>query len=150
MSAQAISGAVTTLAADASSGDSTITVANTAGFVVGQVIAIDASGSQETDTIASIPDATHLTLTSGLANGHLSTAPVAAQGNVVGITAISNDGSLVWFVAKGKLASNTGADGTAPPPTRSTSTCTTPRATRPRSSRPSAAGSPATTATSRS
>src|SRR6476661_6777321 len=62
MSAQALSGAVSTLAADANSGDSTISVATTQGFVAGQMIAIDAVGSQETATIASIPDATHLTL----------------------------------------------------------------------------------------
>ena len=33
------------------------------------------------------------------------------DGNVVGVTAISNDGSHVWFVAQGVLAGNTGAQG---------------------------------------
>ena len=33
------------------------------------------------------------------------------DGNLVGVTAISNDGSHVWFVAKGVLASNAGAQG---------------------------------------
>ena len=35
----------------------------------------------------------------------------ATDGDVVGVTAISNDGSHVWFVAHGVLANNTGAQG---------------------------------------
>jgi hypothetical protein len=35
-----------------------------------------------------------------------------ADGNVIGISAISNDGSHVWFIATGVLATNTGARGT--------------------------------------
>lgn len=35
----------------------------------------------------------------------------ANDGDVVGVTAISNDGSHVWFVAHGVLAGNTGAQG---------------------------------------
>jgi hypothetical protein len=35
----------------------------------------------------------------------------ATDGDVVGVTAISNDGSHVWFIARGVLAGNTGAQG---------------------------------------
>ena len=40
----------------------------------------------------------------------------STDGNVVGVTAISNDGSHVYFVAQGVLASNTGANGATATP----------------------------------
>ena len=58
-------------------GDSTIAVADSSAFSAGQPITIDAgSGTQETDTIDSVPDGTHITLTATLTSPHAAGAPV--------------------------------------------------------------------------
>ena len=58
-------------------GDSTIAVADSSAFSAGQTITIDAgSATQETDTIDSVPDGTHITLTATLTSPHAAGAPV--------------------------------------------------------------------------
>jgi hypothetical protein len=71
-----------------------------------------------------------------LSEGNDSTNP--QDGDVLGVTAISNDGSKVYFVADGVLAGNQTPAARAPSTVSRTSTSTTRprRATRRRSSRP--------------
>ena len=72
-------------------GDTSITVASTTGFGAGQQITIDTGGPQETATVASVTDATHLALTGPLSNNHASGAPVAYGGDTT-ITVASTTG----------------------------------------------------------
>jgi hypothetical protein len=63
-------GPSTTLDADASSGDTTITVPDTTGFVAGRLIEIGPSFFPDNVRVASVPDATHLNLNTPLIFSH--------------------------------------------------------------------------------
>ena len=74
-------------------GDSTIAVADSSAFSAGQAITIDAgSGTQETDTIDSVPDGTHITLTATLTSPHAAGAPVVHAAPTSTITVASSNG----------------------------------------------------------
>ena len=96
-------------------GDKTLEVQNSARFSPGNEISIDTGGAQEDATVDSVPDGTHLVLTAGVTNDHASGATVtrlsSALGDVLGETAISNDGSHVFFIARGVLDSGTNNQG---------------------------------------
>jgi hypothetical protein len=111
----------TTLSAAASAGDTTLTVKSSQAFAQNQPITIGNQGSSdvETDTVASVPDATHITLNTALVNAHASgesvealispDGAIAGNGNwldqpwtpadLFGTTtnAISSDGTKVFF-----------------------------------------------------
>ena len=130
--------ATTTLAAAATAGDTTITVGTTSAFAAGQNVTVGSGSSQETDTIASVDDSTHMTLNTGLVNNHASGDAVQAlispdgailgNGNwlaqgfqpadVFGTTtnAISSDGQKVFFETPPSFAGGGGsAEGVGPP-----------------------------------
>ena len=65
-------GPSTALAADASSGETSITVPDTTGFVAGRRIAIGPSFNADNPRIASVPDGTHLNLVGSLIFSHSS------------------------------------------------------------------------------
>jgi hypothetical protein len=67
---------LTTLTANASAGATSLTVASNAGFVAGQTIFVDATGT-ETRTVASISGTTTVVITAGLTNAHSSGAVVS-------------------------------------------------------------------------
>ena len=74
-------------------GDSTIAVADSSAFSAGQTITIDAgSGTQETDTIVSVPDGTHIALTATLTSPHAAGAPVVHAAPTSTITVASSNG----------------------------------------------------------
>src|SRR5439155_30893 len=66
-------GANTNLSAAAGAGATSLTVASSAGFIQGNPIVI-ANPAETLRYIASVPDATHLTITSGLSSAHASGA----------------------------------------------------------------------------
>jgi hypothetical protein len=96
-------------------GDTTLEVQSSARFRAGNEISIDTGGAQEDATVDSVPDGTHLVLTAGVTNDHAAGATVtrlsSALGDVLGETAISNDGSHVFFIARGVLDSSTNNQG---------------------------------------
>jgi len=69
-------GPSTTIDASASSGDTTITVADSSGFIVGRSVQIGPSFFPDREKIKAIPDSTHITLGSGLIFGHDPGEPV--------------------------------------------------------------------------
>ena len=74
-------------------GDSTIAVADSSAYSAGQTITIDAgSPTQETDTIDSVPDGTHITLTATLTSPHAAGAPVVHAAPTSTITVASSNG----------------------------------------------------------
>ena len=70
------SGPSTTLDADASSGDTSITVPDTTGFVPGRIIEIGPSFFPDNVRIASVPDGTHINLNTPLIFSHSAGDPV--------------------------------------------------------------------------
>jgi len=69
-------GPSTTIDASANSGDTTITVADSSGFIVGRSVQIGPSFFPDREKIKAIPDSTHITLNSGLIFGHDPGEPV--------------------------------------------------------------------------
>jgi hypothetical protein len=63
-------GPSTTVDASASSGDATITVADSSGFIVGRAVQIGPSFFLDKQKIKAIPDSTHITLNSGVIFSH--------------------------------------------------------------------------------
>jgi hypothetical protein len=93
----------TSLSAESPAEANTITVVSTAGFLVGRTIVI----AGESATIRSVTSGTELELTQALPQSHQPGTDVTQETNgIVGVSAISNDGSHVFFVADGVLASN--------------------------------------------
>jgi hypothetical protein len=77
----------TTLAAAAQAGESSITVASTAGISRGDTLTIEPSGAVETVIVESVIDATELSLTSGLQAAYAGGTPVADDTITVASTA---------------------------------------------------------------
>lgn len=75
---------LTKLSANVSAGGTSLTVASSAGFYVGQTIFLDTAGN-ETRVISSIPDSTHISLTVGVTSAH-STNALVWNGLVFGPT----------------------------------------------------------------
>lgn len=75
---------LTKLTANVSASGTSLTVASSAGFYVGQTIFLDTAGN-ESRVIAAIPDSTHITLTVGVAAAH-STGALVWNGLVFGPT----------------------------------------------------------------
>jgi hypothetical protein len=74
-------------------GDSTIAVADSSAYSTGQTITIDAGApTEETDTIASVPDGTHITLTATVTHPHAAGAPVVHAAPTSTITVASSNG----------------------------------------------------------
>ncbi|HEX5853884.1 MAG TPA: hypothetical protein VFY36_12430 [Solirubrobacteraceae bacterium] len=114
---------VTTLAAPGKG--EAITVVSTAGFHAGEEILFapfkltrGRVNSNELATIASVDSATELTLTQSLTGvGPGIAAGIALHGvHPASLTAVSNDGSRVYFVSDGVLASNTNAQSATATP----------------------------------
>jgi hypothetical protein len=94
----------TTLTAEAVSGSSTLSVASTTGFVAGHSLEVEG----ESLKIRSVLNATELEVSSTTAATHpLGAALVQLRGAIVGESAMSNDGSRVFFVSEELLATNT-------------------------------------------
>lgn len=123
----------TALSAAAASGDSTITVASSSAFASGQPITI----GSESDTVDSVPDGTHIALSSPLTGAHPAGTAVEAlispdgailgngnwldskwqPANLFGTTtnAISSDGNKVFFESPPTFAGGSGsAEGVGP------------------------------------
>ena len=79
--------ATTTLSGAATADETTIAVTSSQAFATGQPITIGSGADQETDTVASVPDATDITLNTGLVNAHASGEAVEAL--------ISPDGAIL-------------------------------------------------------
>ncbi len=93
--------ATTTLSADAAAGDTSITVASTSAFAAGQSMTIGTGSGQETVTIDSVTDATHIALSSALTQAHAAGSAVEAL--------ISPDGAILGngnYLGQGFLAGN--------------------------------------------
>jgi hypothetical protein len=90
-------------------GVSSIEVASTADFFAGEQITI----GQEPLVVAEVVDATHLALTTVLATRYPAgeAVSIGVAGEALGVTAITNDGSHIYYVAKGVLAPNANAHG---------------------------------------
>jgi hypothetical protein len=115
----------TTLISEAARGDTSIAVASTAGFVAGETIYLTAFGSTANGSgvvpavIASVSDAHHLALTEALYHVYNDAGAVpfpvgdaiAGSFRQASVTAVSNDGSHVYFISNGVLAANTNAAG---------------------------------------
>jgi hypothetical protein len=98
----------TTLTSEASAGEFTITLASTDGFYAGRPIVIEG----ETLIVASVLNATEIVLQERLVDTHPLGASVSEDTDgVIGVSAISNDGSHVYFVANTVLATNLGPGG---------------------------------------
>lgn len=69
---------LTTLTANASIGATTLTVASNSGFVAGQTIFVDATGT-ESRTVQSVSGTTSITITAGLTSAHSSGAAVSGS-----------------------------------------------------------------------
>jgi hypothetical protein len=118
-------------------GDTTLTVAGTSAFAAGQNVSVGTGSSQETARIASVPDSTHITLTTPLQNNHDAGAAVEAlispdgaiagngnwldqqflPANYFGTTtnSISSDGTKVFFESPPTFAGGGGgAEGVGP------------------------------------
>lgn len=82
-------------------GNTTIPVADSGAFNPGSSVTIGSGADQESATIDSVPDSTHITLTTGLVNNH------ASGEQVVGL--VSPDGAILGngnFLAQSFLAAN--------------------------------------------
>jgi hypothetical protein len=110
----------TTLTSEAARGDTSIAVVSTAGFVAGETIYLAApGGGSVTAVIASVSDAHHLALTEALYHVYndVGAVPFPVGNAIAGsfrqasVTAVSNDGSHVYFTSNGVLAANTNAAG---------------------------------------
>jgi hypothetical protein len=108
----------TTLTSEAAIGETTITVASTAGFTVGETIEFNVgaqTGIGEVAVIGSVQDATHLALTAPvtgyLHEGDPVGALVIGRQRAAAAVAISNDGSHVYFISDGVLAVNANSQG---------------------------------------
>jgi hypothetical protein len=92
-------------------GDTSLALHTTAGLVPGEILEVEG----ERVTVESVTDATHVALRSPVLVPHSAGATVASvkvqDGSVIGVTAISNDGSHVYFVAENILAANLGSQG---------------------------------------
>ncbi len=118
----------TTLTATANFPAETITVASTAGFTAGEAIAFgrfaSAGGKHNANVtlaIASVDSETELTLTGAVHGAGLFGVPPGTE--VHGVhpayaTAISNDGSHVYFISDGVLAENENAGGAKAAPVK--------------------------------
>lgn len=127
----------TALTADVAANATTIPVASTSAFAPGQSVTIGNGPDKESDTIASVPDATDIDLTNPLVNGHSATEPVealispdgaiAGNGNWLGqgfepadvygttTNSISSDGTKVFFESPPTFAGGSGsAEGVGP------------------------------------
>jgi len=127
----------TLLRTAASPGDTTITVNSTEAFLAGQTVTIGSGATSETDTIASVPSTTQLTLSTGLVSAHSSGAAVEAlispDGAIAGngnwldqpflpadyygttTNSISSDGSKVFFESPPTFeGGGGGAEGVGP------------------------------------
>src|SRR5438034_4895823 len=100
-------GANTTLVGAHAAGALNLTVASSAGFIQGNPIVI-ASPTETLRYIASIPDATHLTITSGLSSGHAGGATVRMVSYAQSMRDMTNDG----FVDISDVQKLTGVFGT--------------------------------------
>ena len=139
-------------------GNTTIPVADSGAFNPGGSVTIGSGAGQESATIDSIPDATHITLTTGLVNNHAAGEPVAGlvspDGAILGngnflaqsflaanqfgttTNAISNDGTKLFFESPPSFAGGSGsAEGVGNPHLymRDTSNSTTTPIDNPRS-----------------
>ena len=99
-------------------GDAVLTVASTAGLMAGSRVQVGSGTSADAVEVASVTDATHLALVEPVLHSHTAGTEVSqlpTAGDVIGVTAISNDGSHVYFVADGTtpLALNKNAQGQA-------------------------------------
>jgi hypothetical protein len=92
---------------EAASGE-ILTVTSTAGFKVGEDIQFE-PGIPVYMTIESIPDSTHLVLTSHVQENYGPGTTIQGTARSAAISAVSNDGSHVYFVAGGVLAENENA-----------------------------------------
>lgn len=93
----------TDLTTEAAPGDTRLTVTSTTGFAAGRTITIEGESSQ----VQTVLDPTTLELAAPVVAAHLAGASVTEQpGSIVGVTAIANDGSRVYFVATDVLATN--------------------------------------------
>jgi hypothetical protein len=118
-------------------GDTTITVASTSAFAAGQSATIGSGASQEADTIASVPDSTHLVLSTPLVNNHATgdevEALISPDGAIAGngnwlddgflpadyfgttTNSISSDGTKVFFESPPTFeGGGGGAEGVGP------------------------------------
>jgi hypothetical protein len=93
-------------------GDTSLALHTTAGVIPGEILEIEEG---ERVTVESITDATHVALRSPTLATHPAGATVTSvkfqDGSVIGVTAISNDGSHVYFVAENILVTNTNPQG---------------------------------------
>ena len=127
----------TKLTAAAGSGTTTIVVASTSAFAPGQTVTIGRGAHEETDTVSSVPDSTHIDLNSALVNHHGAGASVEAlispdgaiagngnwldqpflPANYYGTTtnSISSDGTRIFFESPPTFAGGSGgAEGVGP------------------------------------
>jgi hypothetical protein len=85
-----------------------ITVASTAGFLAGRPITVEG----ETEIVKSVVSSSELALVEGFANPHAAGATITQRSDgIIGETAISNDGSHVYFIANEVLAENANPRG---------------------------------------
>lgn len=98
----------TTLTAEAKTTSKQIIVASTTGFVAGHPVLVGG----EALTIEAVLSATKLELTRAPGHTHAAGTEVVQQPDgVLGVVAIANDGSEVYFVANSVLTSGAGASG---------------------------------------
>jgi hypothetical protein len=109
--------------------EETITVASTAGFTAGEALgfgkfSINSGESQNSDltsTIASVKSATELVLTGAIFGGGFTGVPAETEVHGVhpaSLTAVSNDGSHVYFISDGVLALNADSHGATATPVK--------------------------------
>jgi hypothetical protein len=93
-------------------GETSLTLNTTAGVVPDEILEVEG----ERVTVESVIDATHVAIRGHVALAHPAGASITSvkvqDGSVIGVTAISNDGSHVYFVAENVLAENRGSQGT--------------------------------------
>jgi hypothetical protein len=117
----------TTTAGGNGNGSETISVASTAGFHAGETVAFatfpTGGGKHQgglTMVIASVDNATEMTMTFPV-HGAGSGVPEGTELHAVhpaSMTAISNDGSHVYFISDGVLAANANSEGTTAAPVK--------------------------------
>ncbi len=88
------SGQATTLTDPASGGDTSITVADTSGFIKGRTLQVGPDFFPDRPKIKAIPDSTHLTLSGGLIFGHDAGETVTQVGARQIFRYATSDGSL--------------------------------------------------------
>jgi hypothetical protein len=113
---------MTTVSAEVANMSNTVYVASTAGFHSGETIAFESFEVAERHLhdgglvliIASVHGSTELITTSPVHNTGGIPAGTEVHGvHPASVTAVSNDGSYVYFISNGVLAANTNADGAA-------------------------------------